>query len=74
MSIYSEIMPVVPLIEENNHQFYSLGIDPASSDIYVADAIDYQSAGIIYRYRADLQLADSFSVGIIPGDFYFTQE
>jgi len=72
MSINSETLPQEALIPVDGRQFYSLGIDPASSEIYVADALDYQQAGVIYRYRADLQLADSFRVGIIPGDFYFT--
>ena len=74
MSVYAESLPTVPFISTYGRQFYSLGIDPASSDIYVADAVDYQQEGIIYRYRADLQLTDSFRVGIIPGDFYFTEK
>ena len=72
MSIYAESLPGEPVIEEKGRQFYSLGIDPYSSDIYVADALDYQQEGVIYRYSAALLLVHSFRVGIIPGDFYFT--
>jgi hypothetical protein len=74
MSISADHLPEHPLIKENDRRFYSLGIDPASADLYIGDALDYQQAGIIYRYRADLFMADSFRVGIIPGSFYFTGE
>jgi YVTN family beta-propeller protein len=72
MSIYAESLPVAPVIEEKGRQFYSLGIDPPTSDVYVADALDYQQEGVIYRYNSFPSLVDSFRVGIIPGDFYFT--
>lgn len=32
----------------------------------VADAIDYQQQGMIYRYTEDGELVDEFYVGIIP--------
>lgn len=50
--------------------FYSMTIDPRSGEIYVADAIDYQQPGIIYRYSADgTRLIDSFYAGVTPGSF-----
>ncbi len=51
--------------------FSALGVDPVSSNIYVADAIDYMQSGRVYRYAPDAELADSFRVGIIPGEFVF---
>jgi DNA-binding beta-propeller fold protein YncE len=51
--------------------FYGLGIDPGSSDVYVADAIDNAQNGVIYRYSANGMLIDSFKAGIIPGSFCF---
>ena len=36
---------------------------------YVADAIDYQQKGIVYRYSPEGELLDEFRVGIIPGAF-----
>ena len=38
-------------------------------DSYVADAIDYQQQGIVYRYSSEGELIDEFYVGIIPGAF-----
>ncbi|MBN2613830.1 MAG: YncE family protein [Bacteroidales bacterium] len=51
--------------------YYGLDIDPYTSEIYVADAIDYVQQGVIYRYKSDGTLVDHFKVGIIPGSFCF---
>lgn len=53
-----------------NKLFYSMTVDPRSGEIYVADAIDYQQPGIVYRYSADgTELIDSFYAGVTPGSF-----
>lgn len=51
--------------------FYSLGVDPETSEIYVGDAIDHQQNGIVYRYSPSGILQDRFKVGISPGNFAF---
>ncbi len=51
--------------------FYGLGIDPFTSEIYVADAIDNVQRGIIYRYHPNGLPVDTFKAGIIPGSFCF---
>jgi hypothetical protein len=71
MSISAGSLPGIPLIAANTENFYGVGIDPSSGIIYVADAIDYVQRGVIYRYRPDGTLINSFLAGIIPGDFYF---
>lgn len=60
-----------PIIKAENKNFYSLGIDPYNSDIYVSDAIDYLQSGVVYRFSAQLQSLDTFRTGIIPGHFAF---
>ncbi len=51
--------------------FYGLGINPYSSELYVADAIDHIQPGVVYRYRPDGTPVDTFRAGIIPGAFCF---
>lgn len=69
MDVDANRLPVRPFIESRNTKFYGLTIDPANGEVYVADAIDYQQQGIVYRYTADGELADEFYVGITPGAF-----
>ncbi len=52
--------------------FYALGYDAKTDYLYAADPIDYTQSGTIYRYKASSgDLVDSFTSGIIPGDFWF---
>jgi len=71
MSITSESLPGSAFIEKGSHNFYGIGIDPSSGEIYISDAIDYVQRGIVYRYKSDGTLLGSFQAGIIPGEFYF---
>lgn len=54
-----------------NRSFYSLGIDPTNDYFYGSDAGDYTSNGKVYRYTAAGVVVDSFTVGVIPGNFCF---
>ena len=60
-----------PFLATGNHLYYSLAVDPATSELYLSDAIDYQQPGVIYRYSALGAKIDSFKTGIIPGSFCF---
>ncbi len=71
MSIYDNELPKKAIVESDNRTFYTLGIDPTTSEIYVSDAINYDQNGIIYRYGSSGNLISSFNVGIIPGDIAF---
>ncbi len=49
--------------------YYGLTVNPDNGEVYIADAIDYQQQGMMYRYSPQGKLIDEFYVGIIPGAF-----
>lgn len=70
MDVNSSSLPSRPLLEGDGTLYFGLSVSPDGSDIYVADAVDYQQSGMIYRYdAADGRLKDKFYVGINPSDF-----
>lgn len=69
MDVRAEFLPSEPFIQSRGTRYYALSVSPYDSDVYVADAIDYQQQGIVYRYKPDGTLADSFYAGVIPGFF-----
>lgn len=67
-----EVFLTSPYEAGHSGGFYGLDIDPYTSEIYVADAIDFVQHGMIYRYSSDGKIIiDKFKVGIIPGAFCF---
>jgi sugar lactone lactonase YvrE len=69
MNMTATHLPIRPLLKSRGTKYYGLSVHPLSGDIYVADAIDYQQQGKVYRYSSDGTLTDEFYVGIIPGAF-----
>ena len=78
MSVSDKRLPEQAFITSENTSlyggFYSLGIDPATSEVYVGDAIDHRQNGIVRRYSQAGKLIDEFKVGISPGYFAFKTE
>lgn len=58
-------------IKQIQNLYYGVAVDPLLGEVYVADAIDYQQPGIVYRYTSEAELIDSFYVGVTPGAFCF---
>lgn len=69
MDVNAPGLPKEPLIKYSGTLYYGLTVNPYNGEVYVADAIDYQQQGIIYRYTSDGTLLDQFYVGVIPGAF-----
>lgn len=69
MDIGDHSLPPVPFIRNLDTKFYSLTVSPYDGDIYVADAIDYQQQGVIYRFSPEGILTDEFRAGVTPGAF-----
>lgn len=70
MDVESKVLPEQPILEGDGTLYFGLSVSPDGRDIYVADAVDYQQPGMIYRYDAvDCRLKDKFYVGVNPSDF-----
>lgn len=69
MPVAGEQLPVRPFLEYRETKYYGLTVDPANGDVYVADAVDYQQQGVVYRYTAKGEPVDEFHVGVAPGAF-----
>ncbi len=70
MDVTSTSLPSVSFI---NASAYKVAADPETDVIYVSDAGDFNSNGKVYRYQANGTPIDTFSVGVIPGEFCFTE-
>lgn len=71
MPVTAATLPAAPFVPHRNTIFYGLGVDPRTSEVYVADAIDYVQPGVVYRFLADGTALDTLRVGITPGAFCF---
>lgn len=75
MDVEAEELPEEPFIFNSTGQYwYGLTVDPLTSEVYLADAIDYVQPGMIYRYSSRGELIDNFTVGITPGAFCFKEQ
>ena len=63
MDVTTSRVPVRPFLEYSGTIYYGLTVNPANGEVYIADAIDYQQQGMIYRYSPDGELIDEFYVG-----------
>ena len=69
MNVNATSLPATPFMLRRDTRYYGLTVSPYNGDVYVADAIDYQQPGMIYRYSSSGTLLNSFYVGITPGAF-----
>jgi len=67
MSVNSDRLPGTSFIAADGRLFYSLCVDPLTSEIYAGDAIDYIQQGVVYRYNAGGIVVDTIRVGVNPG-------
>ena len=69
MEVTADQLPLKPFLKYQNTKYYGLTVNPYNSEVYVADAIDFQQQGMIYRFSAKGNLLDQFYVGVTPGAF-----
>jgi YVTN family beta-propeller protein len=71
MPIVAGSLPSSAFVTQGNHTFYGLGINPNDGVIYVSDAIDYVQRGLVYRYKSNGTVINTFLAGTVPGGFCF---
>lgn len=69
MPVTASALPSDPFLPYAGTHYYALTVSPDDGDVYVADAIDYQQPGCIYRFTSGGRLVDSFYTGVTPGAF-----
>lgn len=52
---------------------YGIGINPENGDIFVTDAGNFSSTGLVYQFDSTGEFVEKFKAGIIPGHFAFLQ-
>lgn len=53
---------------------YSIAVDPTTSDVFIGDAKDFSSNGVVHRYSKDGKLKYSFPTGVNPVAIRFLTE
>ncbi len=71
MDIASSELPSEPIFSGDGKNFRALSVDPANGDIYISDAIDFMSEGIVYQLSSTGTPIDTISAGITPTFFCF---
>lgn len=71
-SVTSTDAPAEPFFEAGDVvSTYALGVDPASGDIWIGDALNYATEGKVYIYSSTGEFKTSFTAGISPTQFVF---
>lgn len=71
MSVTANQLPAEKFLSAEGKYYYSLGVDPVSGEIYLADPLDYSQNGVVYRFSGSGVLLDSFTAGVCPGEYLF---
>ncbi|WP_298033250.1 YncE family protein [uncultured Alistipes sp.] len=71
MRIDATSLPATPFLPYTETIYYEVAVDPYTSEVYVADAIDYVQHGVVYRFTARGAAVDTLRVGVTPGGFCF---
>lgn len=71
MSINATQIPAIPLVINKGNNFYALGFDKYSNELFASDAIDFVQKSTIYRFMPDGTPKGNFKAGINSGSFAF---
>lgn len=76
MAVDTDLEPQVfvktsDLCEATSWGFYSVTVDPVTSEVYLVNAKSFSVRGDIYRVNSKGELISTFECGITPGSFCF---
>jgi DNA-binding beta-propeller fold protein YncE len=71
ISIFSDDLPIEPIIRAANTNFYNFDLSPFSENIYLTNALDYIQNGYVYQYNSFGTPLDTFEVRITPSEMLF---
>lgn len=60
-------------VDRHGRNFYAMDLNPNNGDVYVSDALDFVQRSRIYRYGINGYEINSFTAGIISGNFTFNE-
>ena len=67
----TDSVPESFLPESEFNAAYGLGVDPATSQVYVTDAMDFTQKGFLLRFSPAGNKLDEIQVGYVPAAVYF---
>lgn len=73
MPVTQTSLPLVPFINGEGANLYSIGVNPRGGDIYLGDAVDFAQSGNVLRFNSEGRKIDAFKAGVSPGAFGFVQ-
>ena len=62
------VQSFIPAVKSN---FYGLGVDPITGEVFVSDALDFVQQAAIYKYKSTGELEGVFKCGVITNGFLF---
>jgi len=71
MNVNALSLPQTPILKKANCNFYALACHPKTGVLFVSDAKDYVSRGMVQMLHGNGTPVGSFSAGIIPSGFIF---
>lgn len=71
MSVDAQFAPTSVIYSEKSSNFYGLGVDPFSGNIYVSNAKDFVSKGEVLVLSSSGKFINRFNTGINPSGFLF---
>jgi hypothetical protein len=69
--IKDSVVLSTPFIRSVFSNYYGLGVDPRTNELYISDAKDFVQRSNISRYNSSGIAVGDFTAGLITGDFFF---